>query len=122
MRVIRRLVLTFLLLTAVSPACFAEAKAYDLVKYRGSAGGVAFELDYGAGYIEASEMRVTENGRKSRFMLDTSGEMMQFVPDKKDGTDRKVVLKLGVDDGPGKKIEGTYTSAGRTIEFVLRQK
>jgi hypothetical protein len=110
------------LVSAWSSSAFAEAKAYDVVNYRGKGGGVTFALDYGAGYVEASQMRITENGKTTRFMLDTSGQMLQFVPEKKDGTNRKVVLKLGMDDAPREKIEGTYTSAGKTIEFVLRQK
>lgn len=117
-----RFFLALLFLITTPAPVFAEAKAYDLVKYTGSAGGVHFALDYGAGYVEASEMRITADGKTTRFKLDTSGEMMQFVPDRKEGSDRKVVLKLGVDDAPGAKIEGTYTSSGKTITFVLHQK
>lgn len=123
MSCIRVFVVTVLLLVgAFSSTAFAEAKAYEVVKYRGEAGGVSFALDYGDGYIEASEMRIIEKGKTTRFMLDTSGEMMHFVPDKKDGTDRRIVLKLGIDEAPGNKIEGTYAAAGKTIKFTLRRK
>ena len=61
-------------------ACFsalAEPKAYEVVKYKGIAEGMIFALDFGDGYPDASEMRVTDrkSGKSTRFGLDDSGEM-----------------------------------------------
>jgi hypothetical protein len=98
------------------------AKAYEVVKYKGKAEGVSFVLDYAAGYPEASEMWVTErkNGKRTRFDLDDSGEF-RLVPSKQSGPKREIVLKLGKDDGPGDKIEGTYTADGKQTQFTLRR-
>ena len=120
-RIFVSLGLSIILFSAFSTKAFGEAKAYDLIKYEVKVGRLTFALDYGAGYIEASEMRITEAGKTTRFRLNDSDEM-QFVPDKKTSGDKKIILKLGRDDPPPAKIEGTYTAGGRTIAFVLVQK
>jgi hypothetical protein len=98
------------------------AKAYEVVKYKGKADGVTFALDYGDGYPEASEIWVTERktGKRTRFGLDDSGEF-RFVPRKQNGGKREIVLKLGKDDAPGDKIEGTYSVDGKQTQFTLRR-
>lgn len=110
-----------LLLSAFSSSAFAEGKAYDVIKYKAKVGSMTIALDYAAGYIEASELRITEAGKTTRFRLDESGEM-HFVPDRKAAADKRVVLKLGIDDAPGPKIKGKYISGGETIAFVLVRK
>jgi hypothetical protein len=97
------------------------AKAYEVVKYKGKAEGVTIALDFGDGYVEASHMWVTErkSGKRTRFMLDESDEM-RFVPQKPSAQKKEVVLKMGRDDGPAEKIEGTYTVDGKVIQFTLR--
>ena len=110
------------LLAFASRSAVAEPKAYEVVKYKGKAEGVTFALDFGAGYVDASHVWVTDrkSGKTTRFMLDESGEM-RFVP-KKPGAQRKeVVLKMGRDDGPAEQIEGTYTVDGKVIQFTLRK-
>jgi hypothetical protein len=111
-------VLVFACLSAV-----AEPKAYELVKYKGKAEGVTIALDYGAGYPEASHMRVTDrkSGKTTRFMLDESGEM-RFVPKKPSAQKREVVLKMSMDGGPlADEIDGTYTVDGRQTQFTLQR-
>jgi hypothetical protein len=70
-----------------------------------------------------SEVRITETkrGKTTRLRLDDSGEL-QFVPDKKGSGDKKVVLKMGIDDQPPPKLEGTYTAHGKTVTFTLVRK
>jgi hypothetical protein len=115
------LVLAIILISTFSASAFAEAKAYEVVKYKGKVGSMVIAFDYANGYVDASEVRVTETGKTIRFRLDGSGEM-HFVPDKKAGAEKKIILKLGVDDAPPTKIEGSYISVGRTTAFVLEQK
>src|ERR1043166_5123742 len=100
----------------------AEPKAYEVVKYKGTADGVTIALDYGDGYPQASHMRVTDrkSGKTTRFMLDESGEM-RFVPKKPSAQKREIVLKLSMDDGPAEKVDGTYTVDGKQKQFTLRK-
>jgi hypothetical protein len=118
-KMIVRLFLAAIALTTVSSTAFAEPKAYEIVKYKGKAAGLTIALDYGAGYPEASKMRISEAGKTTHFMLDDSGEM-HFVADKKTGGDKKIILTTEVGDAP-LKVEGTYTSGGKTIAFTLQR-
>ena len=47
----------------------AEPKAYEVVKDKGKAEGMIFALDFGDGYPDASEMKVTDrkSGKSTRF-------------------------------------------------------
>jgi hypothetical protein len=115
---------TFLAVVGLVFAClsaFAEPKAYEVVKYKGKAEGVTFALEFGAGYVDASHMWVTDrkSGKRTRFMLDESDEM-RFVPKEPSAQKKEVVLKMGREDGPAEKIEGTYTIDGKVIQFTLR--
>jgi hypothetical protein len=115
----------FLAVVVLVFACrsaLAEPKAYDVVKYKGKAGGVTIALDYGDGYPQASKMWVTDgkNGNRTRFGLDDSGEM-RFVPTTESGPKREVVLKMSMDDGPAPKIDGTYMVDGKQTHFTLRK-
>jgi hypothetical protein len=100
----------------------AEPKAYEVVKYKGTANGVTITLDFGDGYPQASHMRVTDrkNGKSTRFVLDDSGDL-RFVPEKQSGGKREVVLKMSMDDGPGATVDGTYTADGKQTLFTLRK-
>lgn len=114
----------FLAVVVLLVACrsaVAEPKAYEVVKYKGKAEGVTIAFDFGDGYVEASHLWVTErkSGKTTRFMLDESDEM-RFVPKKPSAQKKEVALKMGRDDGPAEKIEGTYTVDGRVIQFTLR--
>ena len=116
----RNLFLVLALLTVTRPA-FGDPKAYDLVKYRGSGAGVVIAFDFADGYPEASEVRVTEKGKRSRFLRDDSGTM-RFVPDKKDqNRAREVVLKMSPDDAAPDSVEGTYRNGSRTVRFTLKK-
>jgi hypothetical protein len=110
-------VLVFACLSAI-----AEPKAYEVVKYKGKAEGVTIAFDFGDGYPQASHMMITDrmSGKKTRFMLDESGEL-RFVPKKDGGDKREVVLKMSMDDRPAAKIEGTYTVDGKQTQFTLRK-
>ena len=109
-----------LLLLAICFTAAGEPKAYDLVKYKGTAGGLAIAFDYADGYSQASEVRITDTRRKktTRFVLDDSGEM-HFVPEKDKDVKAKLLLKMQMDDAAPTKVEGTYTADGKTIPFTL---
>ena len=117
-----RLLFAVVVLVLACGSVVAEPKAYEVVKYKGKAQGVTIALDFGDGYPEASEMRVTDrkSGKSTRFGLDDSGEM-RFVPPKQSTGKREIVLKMSMDDGPLAKIEGTYTVDGKQTPFTLRK-
>lgn len=103
-------------------SALAEPKAYEVVKYKGKAGGVTIILDFAVGYVDASHLWITDrkSGKRTQFMLDESGEM-RFVPKKQGGGKKEVVLKMSLNDGPAEKIEGTYTVDGKQTQFTLRE-
>lgn len=108
------------LLTAISQG-FAEAKAYDLIRYRGKAEGLTIAFDLGCGYVEASEVRIKQGRSKSmRFAL-VSGDAMRFVPEKNRGSGEEVTLEMSPDDCPEETVRGTYRAGGKTIRFTLTQ-
>ena len=111
-----------LVLVFACRSAIAEPKAYEVVKYKGKAEGVTIAFDFGDGYVDASHMWITDrkSGKTTRFMLDESGEM-RFVPKKPSAQKKEVVLKMGREDGPAEKIEGTYTVDGKVIQFTLRK-
>jgi hypothetical protein len=113
------LAVTFHLLLA---AALADPKAYELVKYRGHADGVTIAFDFGDGYPEGSEIRLTEHAKSTVFRL-AGSESMRFVPahNNKDGgeDEREVVLKMSPDDAAPAKVAGSYTSHGKTLSFTL---
>jgi hypothetical protein len=116
-----RVLITVATLAFACRSTLAEAKAYEVVKYKGKAEGITFALDFADGYIDASEMRVTERRAKTtRFDL-AGSEEMRFVPRKPSGPKREIVLKMSVDDGPVDTIQGTYTVDSLQIQFTLRR-
>ncbi|HSI12687.1 MAG TPA: hypothetical protein VK961_11620 [Chthoniobacter sp.] len=120
----RTLLLMFVLwLGAGASLVFAEAKAYELVKYQGKAGGVTIAFDFADGYPEASELKVTEaNSRKPvLFLLDGLGPN-HFAPVKSAGAIKSVTLTLDMEDRAPAKVEGSYEAGGKTVSFTLSKK
>lgn len=117
-----RVLFAVVVLLFAGRSAFAKPKAYEVVKYKGTANGVTIALDYGDGYPQASHMKVTDRkgGKSTRFILDDSGEL-RFVPEKQSGGKREVVLKMSMDEGPAAKVDGTYTVDGKQTHFTLRK-
>ena len=111
-----------LALLGLALPALGEPKAYDLVKYRGSADGVVIAFDFADGYPEASAVRVTEKGKRTVFLLDDSG-LMRFVPKKQKEPNggREVALKMSPDDAAPEIVEGTYRNGARTVRFTLKK-
>ena len=111
-----------LTLLGLALPALADPKAYDLVKYRGSAAGVVIAFDFADGYPEASKVRVTEKGKRTIFLLDNSG-MMRFVPEKQKEPNggRGLTLKMSPDDAAPERVEGTYHNGARTVRFALKK-
>lgn len=109
-----------LALLALAFSALAEPKAYDLVQYRGKAAGLTIAFDFGDGYAEASEIRITPaaGGKTVRFVLN-DGEKMRFIPAKSGGDEEEVILKMSQHDAAPEKVEGTYRARGKTIAFRL---
>lgn len=102
----------------------AEAKAYELVKYEGKAGGVTIAFDFADGYAEASALKVTEaKGKKPVvFRLDGLGPN-HFAPAKgAGGTIKSVTLDVDLEARAPAKVEGSYEAGGKTVTFTLTKK
>ena len=110
-----------LALIAFALPAFAEPKAYELVRYRGKAAGLTIAFDFGAGYPEASEVRIAKAGARlsRKFRLDDSGEM-RFVPVKDRSGADEVSLKMSPYDQP-EKVEGVHRAGGKTLPFRLTE-
>ncbi len=120
----RSLLLMFVLLLGASlSSLHAEAKAYDLVKYQGKAGGVTIAFDFADGYPEASELKVTEapSKRPVVFRLDGLGPN-HFAPVKGGGTVKSVTLTVDMEARAPAKVEGSYEAGGKTVSFTLIKK
>ena len=120
----RTLLLMFVFwLGAGASFVLAEAKAYELVKYQGKAGGVTVAFDFADGYPEASELRVTEANSKKPvlFRLDGLGPN-HFAPVKGGGAVKNVTLKLDMEAAAPAKVEGSYEAGGKTVSFTLSKK
>lgn len=117
-----RVFLTVVVLIFACGSAVAEPKAYEVVKYKGKAEGMTFALDFGDGYPDASEMKVTErkSGKSTRFGLDDSDEM-RFVPAKQGAGKREIVLKMNRNGGPPDQVDGIYTVDGKQTQFTLRR-
>jgi hypothetical protein len=117
--------LLFILLAfaAASPTADGEAKAYDLVKYRGQAGLLTIAFDFADGYSEASQIRVTDSATKktTRFKLADNGDQ-RFVPAKaKPGRSEEIILNIDLEDAAPERINGTYRVEGKKIPFRLER-
>ena len=117
-----RVLFAVVMLFVACRSAVAEGKAYEVVKYKGTANGMTITFDFGDGYPDASHMGVTDRktGKTILFDLDGSGEM-RFVPRKETGGKREIVLKMSMEDGPAEKVEGTYTVNGKQTPFTLRK-
>ena len=111
-----------LALLVFSQSAGAEPKAYELVKYRGKAEGMTIAFDFGAGYPEASEVRIKQGraGKSIRFVLDDA-EKMRFVPEKNRTGGDAVIINMSSDDYAPNKVTGEYRVGGKTIRFTLTQ-
>ena len=76
------MVLGVLILAA--PRAAAMAKAYDLISYKGKAGGVTIVFEFAAGYPSASKVSMTtaSTGKTAKFNLDDP-DKMHFVAEAK---------------------------------------
>jgi hypothetical protein len=96
----------------------AEPKAYDVVKFRGKAGAVTVAFDYADGYYEASELHTIQGGKTTKFKMDSTGNgTMTFVPEK--GGGKSVTVQIDYEQTAPRKVTGTYTSGGKSVEFTL---
>jgi hypothetical protein len=82
----------------VVPFASAEPKAYDTVFYKGKAAGLRIVFEFGHGYVEASNVKITESasGKTTKFYLSgRDGQMgtgkMRFAPVK--GAKKEVLLE-----------------------------
>jgi hypothetical protein len=111
----------------VVPSASAEPKAYDTVFYKGKAAGLKIVFEFDHGYVEASNVKITESARRktTKFYLSRrDGQMgtakMRFAPVK--GAKKEVVLQMDPFADPLSTVKGSYTAAGKTVPFTLKKR
>ena len=113
----------------VVPFASAAPKAYDTVFYKGKAAGLKILFEFGHGYVEASNVKITESasGKTTKFYLSgRNGQMgtskMRFAPVKGYKAKKEVLLELDPFGDPPSTVKGTYAAAGRTVSFTLKKR
>jgi hypothetical protein len=111
----------------VVPFASAEPKAYDTVFYKGKAVGLKIVFEFDHGYIEASNVKITESasGKTTKFYLSgrdgqTGTGKMRFSPVK--GAKKEVLLEMDPFGNSLPTVKGNYTTAGKTIPFALTKR
>ena len=111
----------------VVPFASAEPKAYDTVFYKGKAVGLKIVFEFDHGYIEASNVKITESasGKTTKFYLSgrdrqTGTDKMRFSPVK--GAKKEVLLEMDPFGNSLPTVKGNYTTAGKTIPFTLTKR
>ena len=111
----------------VVPVASAKPKAYDTVFYKGKAAGLKIVFEFGYGYVEASNVRITESasGRTTKFYLSgrdgqTGTGKIRFAPVK--GAKKEVLLQMDPFGDPPSTVKGSYTTAGKTVPFTLTKR
>jgi hypothetical protein len=111
----------------VVPFALAEQKASDTVFYKGKLAGrkIVFEFDHG--YMEASNLKITESASKKTTKFYLSGRdgqtgtgKMRFAP--ANGAKKEVLLDMDPFGDPRSTIKGSYTAAGKTVPFTLKKR
>ena len=125
----RRLTVALALIAVrlVVPFASAEAKAHDTVFYKGKAAGrkIVFEFDHG--YVEASNVKIagSASGKTTKFYLSgrdgqTATGKIRFAPVK--GAKKEVLLEMDPFGDPLSTVKGSYTTAGKTVPFILTKR
>ena len=111
----------------VVPFASAEAKAVDIVFYKGKAAGLKIVFEFDHGYMEASNVKITgsASGKTTKFYLSgRDGQMgtgkMRFAPVK--GAKKEVLLEMDPFGNPMSTVKGSYITAGKTIPFTLTKR
>lgn len=100
-----------------APFASAEPKAYELVNYAGKGDGITVSFAFADGYPEASKITIkTADGKSTKFSYgEEKDSKMHFVSAAKS----EVTLKMGSYDDAPAKVDGTYTTAGKSVPFTL---
>jgi hypothetical protein len=111
----------------VVPFASAEPKASDTVFYKGKAVGLKIVFEFDHGYIEDSNVKITESasGKTTKFYLSgrdgqTGTGKMRFSPVK--GAKKEVLLEMDPFGNSLPTVKGNYTAAGKTIPFTLTKR
>jgi hypothetical protein len=111
----------------VVPFASAKPKAYDTVFYKGKAAGLKIVFEFDHGYVEASNVKITESasGKTTKFYLSgRDGQMgtgkIRFTPVK--GAKKEVLLEMDPFGDPLPTVKGNYTAAGKTVPFILTKR
>ena len=111
----------------VVPFASAESKAYDTVFYKGKAAGLRIIFEFDHGHVEASNVKITEsaNGKTTKFYLtgrdgQTGTGKIRFAPAK--GAKKEVLLEMDPFGDPLSTVKGSYTTAGKTVPFILTKR
>src|SRR5262249_14516571 len=111
----------------VVPFASAEPKASDTVFYKGKIAGRKIVFEFDRGYMEASNVKITESASRkaTKFYLSgRDGQMgtgkMRFAP--VNGAKKEVLLDMDPFGDPRSTVKGSYTAAGKTVLFTLKKR
>ena len=111
----------------VVPFASAEPKANDTLFYKGKAAGLRIILEFDHGHVESSKIKITESasGKTTRFYLTGRDAQMgtgkiRFAPVK--GAKKEVLLEMDPFGDPLSTVNGSYTTAGKTVPFTLTKR
>ena len=111
----------------VVPFASAEPKTYDTAFYKGKAAGLKIVFMFDHGYVEASNVKITESasGKTTKFYLSgRDGQMgtgkVRFAPVK--GAKKEVLLEMDPFGNPTSTVKGSYITAGKTVRFTITKR
>ena len=111
----------------VVPFASAGPRAYDTVFYKGKAAGLKIVFEFDRGYVEASNVKITESasGKTTNFYLSgrdgqTGTGKTRFAPVK--GAKKEVLLEMDPFGNPMSTVKGSYIIAGKTVPFTLTKR
>jgi hypothetical protein len=121
------------LITAVAllavPFASAEPKGYDTILYKGKASGLKIAFEFGHEHVEASNVKITESASRKTTKFYLSGRdgqsgtsKIRFAPVKRDKGKEEVFLEIDPFGDPPSTVKGTYTTAGKTVPFTLKER
>ena len=111
----------------VVPLASAESEAYDTVFYTGKAAGLKIVFEFNHGYVEGSNVKITEFASRKTTKFYLSGRegqigtgKIRFAP--ANGAEKEVLLEMDPFGDPLSTVKGSYTAAGKTVPFTLTKR
>lgn len=114
------------LLTANYSVKAQQAKAYETIYYKARAGHLLFLLNYGDGYLAASQIRVRQSGQKALVFLPVSGAAesngdFEFYPQQPGSKDSIILTHINEEETAPTFIRARYRAKGKLIPLLFKR-